>query len=111
MTVKEIIKDLELTVYTAEETAENRIVNGCYIGDLLSLAMARVDYNNVWVTIQTNINIVAVASLADAACIIIADGFVPDKNTIEKAKEQDIIILSSALTAYEVAAKLSALGI
>ena len=82
---------------------ETRDISGCYIGDLLSLAMSRVLKDNVWITIQSNINIVAVASLADAGCIVICDGFSPDSGVCERAKLQDVTILKTELSAYETA--------
>ncbi len=111
MKVYEIAKNMGLKVYTAESAAHNREVDGCYIGDLLSLAMAKAEQNNVWITIQTNVNIVAVAGLTDVSCIIIADGFVPDKMAIEKAEEQEIIILGGDSSAYDTAVQLAELGI
>ncbi len=110
MNVKNIAEKLNLTFYSGEDFAD-KTAKGCYIGDLLSLAMSKVQMNYVWITIQTNVNIVAVASLADAGCIIIADGCVPDEKTVERAKEQEIIILGSELSAYELAIKLSEMGI
>ena len=111
MTVKEIAEKLNLKYFTCEELAETKEASGCYIGDLLSFAMSKVEMNNVWITIQTNVNIVAVATLAEAACIILTDGCVPDKLAIDKATEQEMIILGGDITAYEAAAKLSQMGI
>ena len=91
--------------------APDREVNGCYIGDLLSLAMAKVDVDNAWITIQTNINVVAVASLKEAACVIIADGFHIDEAVKAKAEAEEIIILESDLSAYDIAKKLAELSI
>lgn len=110
MKVSEIYEKLSLNISAGKNGISNE-ADSCYIGDLLSLAMARVQERTIWVTIQTNINIVAVASLSEAACIIIADGFTPDENTVKKADEVGIPILCSEKTAYEIASELSALGI
>ncbi len=110
MNVKNIADNLNLKFYSGQELAD-KTAKGCYIGDLLSLAMSKVQENYVWITIQTNVNIVAVASLADASCIILADGCVPDEKTVERAKEQDIIILGGEISAYDAAVKLAELGI
>ena len=110
MNVREVATKLNLTFYAGEELA-GKTTKGCYIGDLLSLAMSKVQMNYVWITIQTNVNIVAVASLADAGCIILADGCMPDEKTVERANEQEIIILGSEMSAYELAVKLSEMGI
>ncbi|MBR5614792.1 MAG: AraC family transcriptional regulator [Clostridia bacterium] len=111
MTVSEIAKELNLKFFTCEDLAAQKEAKGCYIGDLLSFAMSKVEMNNIWITIQTNVNIVAVATLAEASCILLTDGCVPDKLTIERAEEQEMIILGGDLTAYEAASKLSQLGI
>jgi len=82
---------------------DNKEIKGCYIGDLLSLAMSRVEKDNIWITIQSNINIVAVASLTEAGCIVICEGFSPDNGVIERAQNEGISILKSDKTAYELA--------
>ncbi len=82
-------------------------ITGCYIGDLLSLAMSRVQEGNVWITVQTNINTAAVASLTEAACILLAEGLEPDANTAQKAAEEGICILSVDKGAYQLAVEMS----
>lgn len=82
---------------------EQRNISGCYIGDLLSLAMSKIQKDDAWVTIQSNINIVAVASLMEAGCIIICDGFYPDDGVIQRADIQEVTILRTELSAYETA--------
>ncbi len=110
MKVSELSDRLGCTIVCGAAGAD-RDVCGCYIGDLLSLAMSKVQKDNVWITIQSNINIAAVASLTEAACIIICEGFSPDKNTAEKAESEEIPILVSDKSAYELAARLAGLGI
>ncbi len=110
MKVSDVIEKISLGVAAGEEGLANEIQD-CYIGDLLSLAMARVEEGTVWVTIQTNLNIVAVASLAEAACVVVVDGFVPDENTVKKANEVGVPVLTTEKTAYEVAKALTELGV
>lgn len=110
MTVKNIADKLGLMVFSGGELLE-REVCGCYIGDLLSLAMSSVQKDNIWITIQTNVNIAAVASLTEAACVILADGCKPDDNAQERAETQEIVILGSGRSAYELAKSLAELGI
>lgn len=110
MTVEELAERLDFKIAAGEGGAENEI-KGCYIGDLLSLAMAKVQEGYCWITIQTNINVMAVASLQDAACVIIADGFVPDENTAAKAEEEGIPILTGEMSVYEIAKSLGEAGI
>lgn len=85
-----------------------RAIVGGYAGDLLSWVMGRLDADHAWVTIMSNINIVAVAALADPACIILAEGVTPDEGVIERAMAQDVNILSSKKTAFEICADVKA---
>ena len=88
-----------------------RTVSGVYIGDLLSWVMGRASADNAWITIMSNINTVAVASLADVSCIILAEGVEPDAQITDAAISKGINILSSTLTAYELAKKMAELAI
>ena len=105
MKVSELIENLNLTLVT-DGNYEDREVKGCYIGDLLSWVMGRAQADNVWITIMNNINIVAVAALADVACILLCEDVKVDQSIIDKANSQNIIIVSSKLTAFELAEKL-----
>ncbi len=111
MTAAQLAEKMELKIYTGKEIATEKTVCGCFIGDLLSLAMSKTEAENVWITIQTNVNTVAVASLTDCGCIVIAEGFCPDENTVSTAEEQGVVILGSELSAYEIAKGLAELGI
>lgn len=106
MNVKELMQKFGLTTVT-NPSFEDRRVNGCYIGDLLSWVMSRAKADNAWLTIQSNVNIVAVASLTDCACIILCEGVQPEINVIQKADQQGVIILKSNKTSYELACDLS----
>ncbi len=82
-------------------------VNGAYIGDLLSWVMGRASSSNIWITIMSNINIVAVATLSDVSCILLAEGVTLGEDVTELALSKGINILSSPLSAYECAVKIS----
>lgn len=85
----------------------DREVCGGYAGDLLSWVMGRAKENCAWVTIMSNINIVAVASLVDVSCIILSEGVKLDENVIKTAQSKGVNILSTDLATYEVAALIS----
>ncbi len=84
----------------------DREINGVYIGDLLSWVMGRAQADNAWITIMSNINILAVASLADTACIILAEGVEVAQDVIDTANQKGVNILSSSEPAYEIACLL-----
>ena len=87
----------------------SREVTGVYIGDLLSWVMGRAESGDAWITIMSNINIVAVASLADVACVILAEGVSLDESVRETAKQKGVNIYSSDQTAYQLAAEMAEL--
>ncbi len=77
-------------------------VTGCYAGDLLSWVMSHAEYGDVWVTIMSNINVVAVASLTECACVIMAEGVMPDSEVKKVAEEKNITIFSDKRSTYEL---------
>lgn len=86
-------------------------IHGAYIGDLLSWVMGKAQSENVWITIMSNINTVAVATLTDASCILLAEDVAPDDNALLAAKDKGVNILSTSMSAYEAAIKIHELGI
>lgn len=84
-------------------------IDGVYIGDLLSWVMGNANTGNMWITIMSNINIVAVATLVDTSCIILAEGVTLDDNVIATAINKRINVLSTNLSAYDAAIKIHGL--
>ena len=105
MTVKELCEKMELSVLTLPDG--DREIHGAYCCDLLSWVMGRAKADDVWITIMSNSNIVAVASLADTACILLAEGVELDDNVKAIAEAKGINVLTSKKTAYELAYQLS----
>ena len=85
----------------------DRDITGGYAGDLLSWVMGRADAGDVWVTIMSNVNIIAVASLADPACIILSENVSPDEGVIERAQAQGVNLLKSSKDTFSVCAEIS----
>ena len=104
------MKVVELALLCGFETLcmpdGDRQVSGAYIGDLLSWVMGRARADNAWITIMSNVNVIAVASLADVACVILAEGVTLDDELIKTATAKGVNILKSELPAYETAAEL-----
>lgn len=105
MTVKEIAEKAELKILSMPEP--DREVKGVYIGDLLSWVMGRAGEANAWITIMSNINVVAVASLADVSCVILSEGVTLEEDVLSAALNKGINILSTKLPSYETAVALS----
>ena len=109
MTVSELQTALSLTPVTLPEG--DREAEGVYIGDLLSWVMGRAQSDNVWLTIMSNLNIVAVATLSDVACILLCEGVKPDESVCATAEAKGVNILTTDMTAYEAAKKMAELGL
>ena len=105
MTVKELAEQLNLTVHALPDG--DREISGVYIGDLLSWVMGRAGADQAWITIMSNRNIVAVATLADTACILLAEGVEPDEGVAQLAADKGVNLLTSPKSAYETALALS----
>ncbi len=87
----------------------DREIVGVYIGDLLSWVMGRAEMDNAWITIMTNVNVIAVASLADTSCVILAEGVELPEDIVQTAQEKGINVLSSNQPIYETAVQLAGL--
>ncbi len=105
MTVNELLKNDAFKAVSLPDG--DREITGVYIGDLLSWVMGRAKAGSAWITIMSNINIVAVASLADTACIILAENVELAPDVVATAQAKGVNILSSGLGAYEIACVLS----
>lgn len=107
MTVSALCEQCGFTAIALPEG--DREINGCYIGDLLSWVMGRACEGNAWITIMSNINIVAVASLVDTSCIILSEGVTLHEDVVKTAETKGVNIISSSLASYETAVKISQL--
>ncbi|MGN6712804.1 hypothetical protein [Anaerocolumna jejuensis] len=100
MTVKELI-DKNIFQLVNEGENLNQEITDPYCCDLLSVAMGKAPRGAVWVTVMANMNTLAVAALTDVACIILAEGVLPDEQTVNKAKEQGITVLAAGEPVFE----------
>ena len=106
MTVNELTAKYALTPVTV--TDGGREVSGGYCGDLLSWVMGRAQQDNAWITIMSNMNIVAVASLSDVSAVILAEGVTLEQSVIDTAAAKGVNILSSDKGTFEIAAMIAA---
>ncbi len=105
MTVNDLSKAQGFSAVVLAEP--DREIEGVYIGDLLSWVMGRAKSGDAWITIMSNINTVAVATLTDAACIVLAEGVTLDEEVRNTAEVKGINVVSTSLPAYAAALKLS----
>ncbi len=105
MKLIDLVRELSLEVHSNKEGLQGD-VNGGYVSDLLSDVMGNGNKDNIWVTLQTHPNIVAVASLKNLAGIIIVGRREPQEETLQKAKAEKITIMTTNMPAFEVVGKI-----
>ena len=105
MTVEELIGK-ELFKVVAEGDDLSRQVTGIFCCDLLSVAMGRAPSDSAWVTVMGNVNTIAVATLADVSCVIMAEGAALDEVARARAKEQGVTVLATEEPVFEAALKV-----
>jgi len=102
MKVADLIKAGKFKVLN-EGANPNREISVTYCCDLLSIAMGKMPEEAAWVTVMGNINTLAVASLTDVSCVILAEGSHLDEPAVTKAKEQGISVFETELPIFDAA--------
>ena len=110
MKVSELQALISAENLTPEITEDKEITCG-YTCDLLSWVMAHGDEGMAWVTVQTHLNVIAVAVLSDMACVVLPESIRMEPESLQKARDEGMAVLTSPLTAYEICGKLSAQGV
>ncbi len=110
MTVKELIELTGAEDRTPDSDKTTEVTCG-YTCDLLSWVMAHGKAGMAWITVQTHMNVIAVASLMEMAAVIIPEDIQMEEATLEKAKEEGITVLQSSRTAYELCALMAKAGL
>jgi predicted transcriptional regulator len=105
MKIADIITGLNLKVVSGHNSLSNEITGG-YVSDLLSDVIGNAKEGQIWITLQTHLNIIAVGSLKDISAIIIVKGLVPEADTIEKSNIENIPLLSTELDTFNIAGRL-----
>ncbi len=109
MKLKELLDKIPMKIVVNGDL--EREITGGYVSDLLSHVMANGKEDNVWITLQSHQNIIAVASLVNFSAIIVACGMPIEQNTIEKAKREGITLLSTDEDIYQIVGEIYSLGI
>jgi serine kinase of HPr protein (carbohydrate metabolism regulator) len=110
MTVRDVVQTLSLETLTENAGLDGEITGG-YASDLLSDVIANSKAGNLWVTLQTHANVIAVATLKELAAVILVNGRTPDAETLAKAREEKVVVLASRLPAFELVGRLYQAGI
>ena len=105
MVVNDIVNKLDLKIFNKNANLSLEVTGG-FVGDLLSHVMGNSDEGQVWVTVQTHKNVLAIASLNDLSAIILIDNQLPDPKMLEAAEEEGIPVLGCDKSAFELGGKL-----
>jgi predicted transcriptional regulator len=107
MKVSDLADKFGLTVFSGENGLDREVTGG-YVSDLLSDVMGNAGENEVWITLQTHQNVLAIAALKDLAAVILVKGFKPEPEMLEHSAEEGIPVLGTGWGTFEMAGKLYA---
>lgn len=110
MRISEFAQATGFKVWASEKALE-REIEGVFVGDLLSWVMGNSEANQIWITVQSHLNVVAVSALKEISALVIAQGACVEQETIDKALEEDIALFTSDLSAYEICRKCVEIGL
>jgi predicted transcriptional regulator len=105
ITVSELAEELNLNILSGSQGLLKE-VTGAYVSDLLSDVMGNAGSGEIWITLQTHRNIMAIASLKDLPAVILVKGLTPDRDTLEKSEEENIPILGFDNETFKIAGRL-----
>ena len=110
LNLSELVEKLHLEIRTGAHRLDVAVDRG-YASDLMSDVMANASEGDLWVTLQTHQNIVAVAVMKALAGIILVSGREPEEETVRKAEAEEVPILISKMPTFELVGRLFELGL
>lgn len=108
MTIAEIVDKLGLKVVCGQ-AGLNREVTGAYVSDLLSDVMGFAQEGQLWITLQTHKNVIAIASLKEIPAILLVKGFQPSPECAAQSELEQIPVLSTDEATFEISGRLYSL--
>ncbi|MDD3411225.1 MAG: AraC family transcriptional regulator [Eubacteriales bacterium] len=110
MMVSELAKILDAKPVVEGGDLDAEVTCG-YSCDLLSWVLAHGKKGMAWTTVQTHMNVIAVAVLMEMACVILAEDNQLEEASLKKAQEEGLAVLVSSKTAYELCALMAQAGV
>ncbi len=99
MKIDELIKKLDANVVNLVD-GSFEITTG-YCGDFLSFVMGQAPSGSAWFTVMTNVNVCAVATLAEVGVIVVCEGAKSTAELACKAKEQSVNLIETDYDIFE----------
>lgn len=96
---------MNLTVFCGQDNLDREIKGG-YTSDLLSDVMGFAREGQVWITLQTHKNVLAIASLKELAAILLVKGNKPEEDMLEQAIDEGIPVLGTDAQTFETTGKV-----
>jgi len=110
ISLREVIEKLKMEVLSSNHSTDRPIVGG-YASDLLSCAMKGAKKDYLWVTLQSHVNVVAVASLIGLGGVIITEGNRPDQEMLARAEQEGVVLMVTPRTTFSIVGELASLGV
>lgn len=110
MNLQEILPLIEGKLLTDKADASQSI-SSAYVCDLLSWVMAKGKEGMAWITVQTHLNVIAIAALHGMCCVMLPENIQMEESSLKKAREEGIAVISSPLSAYALCGILAKQGI
>jgi len=110
MKLADIAEKLQLQIRSGQDRLDVDVTRG-YASDLMSDVLANADTGDLWITLQTHQNIVAVSVMKSLAGVILVNNREPMADTLEKAAAEGMPVMVSDLPAFELIGRLHKLGI
>ena len=109
VSIEKICSALGATVHVAGDGAKT--VERVAVGDLLSFVMGGDSDGAAWVTIQTHLNVAAVAVLKEMPIVIVAEGREPADDLRERCEKEGIALVSAPGSVFDTCLELGKLGL
>lgn len=110
MKISKIVEVLQADVLCCESLVEHEVVSAC-ASDMMSDVLAFVKDQAVLITGLSNPQVIRTALMMDIRCIVYVRGKHPDEMSIELAKANDIVLLSSQARMFPACGMLYAAGL
>ena len=98
MNVSDFARESGYAVFTK---GEDKPIETGYCGDFLSNIISRATPSCAWLTVMNNVNVAAVATLIDCACIILCEGVEPVEALLARAGALGLWLLGANENVFE----------
>ena len=105
MTIAQLAEKLDAKFINCVDP--DRQINCGYAGDFLSFVIGNAPSGCAWFTIMNNLNVCAVATLAEVAVIVLCEGVTPDDALLEKVRAQEVNLIATKSDVFTAIKKVA----